>query len=475
MTEHRVLPLFLFLLLPLSASAGIPGEPLPEHGAFVVREADGTMSCAAASREEAARINARPNVPLAVFGEDRVRAAAGLNIVLRGTTQLDANPEAKAAFERAAGIWESRIANPITVFVDVDFGTTRFGEEFGEDTIASASSDVRGGGEGLYAEVRGLMLTHADNAGEAAIYGLLPLGAIPTDVGDTTGVASPSILFRAIDGLPPVAAPEDSAPSIGFNSKFLYDFDPSNGISPGRKDFEGVVVHEIGHMLGFISRVGSIELGSTINAPSILDFFRFRPGINSGGFGTAQRIQSSGGEQVFFAGGEVLAFSTGRPDGTGGDEEQASHWKDDAITGVRIGIMDPTLSSGTRTELTDNDLAAFAMMGFAIVGSIAPRPPEAPTNLVATAISPSTIRLTWADNSDNETEFRVEQLTSSGFVDLGALSANTTAINVVGFSAGQAATFRVRARNPVGDSAYSNEASATTFSSTPRRRRGVRH
>jgi Fibronectin type III domain len=90
-------------------------------------------------------------------------------------------------------------------------------------------------------------------------------------------------------------------------------------------------------------------------------------------------------------------------------------------------------------------------------------PPAAPSSLTATATSPTVIRLDWNDNANDETEFRVEQKNSTGtFVDVGPASANATTINVTGFSAGQTGTFRVRARNGFGNSAYSNEAWATT-------------
>ena len=467
------------LLLSLSFAAGAQEiqsaatfEPIHEHGAFVVRSVDGEVMCNDATRTEALRINARPRVPLRVFGEEsgrvRTHASAGLNIILRGTAQLDANPQAKAAFERAADIWESRISDEINVYVDVDFGTTRFGEAFEENVIASASSDYRGGGSGLYAGVRGAILPRGHNANETAVYNALPASSLPTDLGPTTGIASPSMILRAIGLLDPNPPTDESAPSIGFNSAFPYDFDPSNGISPGQTDFEGVVVHEIGHMLGFVSRAGVQELGETINAPTIFDFFRFRPGITLGTFGSANRVQSSGGTQVYFTGTSTLGLSTGRPDGTGGDEQQASHWKDDAITGVRIGVMDPTLSKGVRTELTDADLQAFGMMGWDIVSGTTPggQLPAAPSNLTATGTSTTVIRLNWTDNSNNETEFRVEQKVGANFVDIGSAQANATQINVTGFTAGQSSTFRIRARNAVGDSPYSNEATGTT-NSTP--------
>ncbi|HYC91388.1 MAG TPA: NF038122 family metalloprotease [Thermoanaerobaculia bacterium] len=370
-------PLILILLLvPLIANAQSAREalalPMHDHGAYVVREAGGRTFCADATPEEALRITARPRVPLRVFGEshDKVRAnaSAGLNIILRGTAQLDANPQAKAAFARAADVWESRIANPITVYVDVDFGEERFGEEFPEGVIAAANADYRGAEEGLYNSWRGLLIARADNAAETAVYNSLPTGSLPTDLGNTTLVAAPSILLRTISWLGGTAQGSDDAPSIGFNSEYDYDFDPSNGITPGLTDFEGVVVHEIGHMLGFASLVGLSELDLEIPAiPTVFDFFRFRPGVTSGTFSSAQRVQSSGGDQVFFANGTALPLSTGRPDGTGGDENQASHWKDDALSGVYIGIMDPTISPSVRTEITNNDLAAFGMMGYNIV------------------------------------------------------------------------------------------------------------
>jgi hypothetical protein len=125
---------------------------------------------------------------------------------------------------------------------------------------------------------------------------------------------------------------------------------------------------------------------------------------------SAQEILSSGGEQVYFTGTNTLAMSTGRGDGTGGDEQQASHWKDDAFSGFRIGIMDPTLSKGFRSELTDADVQAFGMMGYNMVApGGGPSAPAAPSNLTATGTSTTTIRLNWTDNSNNETEFRVEQ------------------------------------------------------------------
>ena len=40
---------------------------------------------------------------------------------------------------------------------------------------------------------------------------------------------------------------------IGFNSAHSFDFNPDDGITAGSLDFDAVVVHEIGHALGFTS------------------------------------------------------------------------------------------------------------------------------------------------------------------------------------------------------------------------------
>src|SRR5262249_53056538 len=118
------------------------------------------------------------------------------------------------------------------------------------------------------------------------------------------------------------------------------------------------------------------------NAPIVLslwDLFRFRPGITANAFTTAQRILSSGGQQVFFTGGSEVALSTGRPDGKGGGGQQSRHSKDDEITGRYIGIMDPTLSPGRREEITENDLKALDLMGYELKPNANPNPTPTPT------------------------------------------------------------------------------------------------
>ena len=91
-----------------------------------------------------------------------------------------------------------------------------------------------------------------------------------------------------------------------------------------------------------------------------------------------------------------------------------------------------------------------------------PAVPAAPSNLVARTISSTEIELTWQDNSNNEDQFRVEQLISGVFTQIDIRGPNIVKYRVTGLKAGTSYTFRVRAKNASGYSGYTNNASATT-------------
>jgi len=87
-----------------------------------------------------------------------------------------------------------------------------------------------------------------------------------------------------------------------------------------------------------------------------------------------------------------------------------------------------------------------------------PAPPAAPSDLSATAVSSSQIDLTWQDNANNEKGFKIER----GPVQIDTVGANVTSYSDTGLDPLTTYTYRVRAYNDADDSAYSNEASATT-------------
>jgi len=93
--------------------------------------------------------------------------------------------------------------------------------------------------------------------------------------------------------------------------------------------------------------------------------------------------------------------------------------------------------------------------------------PNDPTGLSATAISSSQINLTWNDNSNNEQGFYVEQAGSTGaFTQIASVGAGVTSYSHSRLLASTTYRYRVRAYNGVGNSGYSNEATATTNNSS---------
>ena len=90
-------------------------------------------------------------------------------------------------------------------------------------------------------------------------------------------------------------------------------------------------------------------------------------------------------------------------------------------------------------------------------------PPNAPSNLTATATSCTNVNLAWTDNADNETGFKIERKESGGtYTEIATVTANTTTYSDTTAVAQKAYYYRVIAYNSFGNSSYTNEANVTT-------------
>jgi len=163
---------------------------------------------------------------------------------------------------------------------------------------------------------------------------------------------------KALGWVAPDAAAEDAA--ITFSSAFSWDFDSSDGVGAGLQDFVGVAIHEIGHALGFVSGVDTVDycITNRINLDpyavySVLDLYRYSAaGTHNLAAGANSYFSLDGG--VTSLGG----FSTGVYNGDG---RQASHWKDN----LGLGIMDPTANPAGQINMpSELDLLVFDVIGW---------------------------------------------------------------------------------------------------------------
>jgi hypothetical protein len=161
-----------------------------------------------------------------------------------------------------------------------------------------------------------------------------------------------------------------------------YDYTRQNAAPANSLDFLSTAIHEIGHILGFVSGIDKpgwltqktqydsysqddfySSLTGQLGHATPLDMFRFSAeSVRQAGQGDSWIDMSVGGDPYFSSDGgksAVSRFATGKNTDLGGDGEQASHWKDGTA-----GVLDPNLAVGERLSISGTDLQALDVIGW---------------------------------------------------------------------------------------------------------------
>jgi hypothetical protein len=154
--------------------------------------------------------------------------------------------------------------------------------------------------------------------------------------------------------------------------------------------------------------------------------------------------------------------------GTGSQTHTSGRWGDysmlavDPSDGCTFWYTTEYYNAGATSAGWSTHIGSFKLADCG--GTVTP-PPNAPSDLTATAASSSEIDLSWADNSSDETEFRIERCQGSGcssFAQMTVVAPNVTSYSDQSVTADTTYRYRVLAANGTLVSSPSNEAEATT-------------
>ena len=288
-------------------------------------------------------------------------AARGLDIQLTFSSNDTWPQAAKDAAERAAADWEFYLTDAITVPVLLDF------DDLGSAGVIAAA--VPFPESFSFATVRNAMVRDAANEGgdDTIVKSLSSVASnqfvLPAGLSTSGSMVTTRAHAKAL-GLPVTLPSHAALDPIALNSNpsFIgFDFD---GSQPTKVDFESVVRHELGHILGFLSAVDSAKNATapaTIS-PRPLDLFRFNPSANPKTvtqFTTFKRSLEPGVAGRF---NDLMSnWEMSDAELYGG-----SHWADGG-TGSPIGLMDPTLAVGEVSQILRPDLRALDLIGYEVV------------------------------------------------------------------------------------------------------------
>jgi sugar lactone lactonase YvrE len=156
------------------------------------------------------------------------------------------------------------------------------------------------------------------------------------------------------------------------------------------------------------------------------------------------------------------------------DETAYAVWRMTSTTGwARVAVVPAHSSTYVDSNLSPNTMYAYRVRATNNLGASDWSPqvscrillpvPQAPTGLLAAAVSSTQINLSWTDNSTDETAFSIWRRGGSGdWVRVGVVGADITTFSDTDLTPSTSYTYRVRATNNGGASAWTDEVTVTT-------------
>ena len=275
-----------------------------------------------------------PGQPITVVDTPRTDRMSNVNIVFNLGASVPA--AAVTSFTRAEAYLESQFGDPITVTVNVSFAN------MGSGIIGATSSATIA--NRAYSTVRAGLIAGMD--ANDTIQSFLPSGTtIPVRyVGTSATVTQENLLeVNRANYKATVGTSSGNDGSMQYNSSFNFDYDPSNGITGSQTSLVDVIIHEVGHALGFVSSADN-QGGGVMH---MLDIIRFQNTDGTGDYNPDTTAEFSTTPRTVDyntpnddAISDVIAGEWRMSDGT---PYQASHFREQ---GANIGIMDPAFSGG---------------------------------------------------------------------------------------------------------------------------------
>lgn len=311
-------------------------------------------------------------------------SSQALNIVFQDVGATSMNAQQMAAFETAASYWESKLTDNVTVYINIAF------DDLGVNTLGSASSAIM---QMSYSSLRTRLVADATSPADASAVSHLQAGTSFSFIGtqpngveqlDNNGTNNNRFLWLTTANAKAIGVTNTMTNgagdpdaiikfSTGFASRFAYS--RVNGHVPGDKiDFITVAEHEIGHALGFISGVDSID--NCLNAPAQcgslttfdneawfqpLDLFRY----SAAGTRNLAVDKAADFQPYFSLDGGVTSISAFSKGVYNGDGRQASHFGQTTLT-----LMNPVVANGVSRDATTADLLAMDAIGWNLAAPV---------------------------------------------------------------------------------------------------------